>query len=120
MKYHIVCIISCLLICSTALADEKTTKPPANDYNMSLMRLYTEDYPMNSKWIILLDNKRAFNSVGALKAYLKGQLKGTKLTWNPGCIRNGGEPLLSNPKEMDSFKSFCIKHAVEFVIIPSG
>jgi len=73
-------------------------------------------------WIILLDKTIAFDSVESLKVFLKYQPKGTKLIWAPDCfsIGGGGERLLRNPKEMGSFKSFCKKNSIEFVIIPSG
>ena len=56
----------------------------------------------------------------ALKSFLSGLPAGAKLTWNPGCIRFGGEPLLSSEYEMEEFKRFCLEHGIDFVLVPSG
>ena len=117
---------------SIAEAQEKKT------YKMALMILHTAEEPKveadktkikdgtmvtslkvpTFKWIIVLDGHTAFDSVAALKKFLKGK-KGTTLEWAPGCSIIGGEPL-GNTKELESFKEFCKENSIEFIVHPSG
>ena len=64
--------------------------------------------------------RRGYKSLDALKGFIANMPKGSTLEWNPGCIRSGGEPLLSSEKDMQEFKEFCKNHQINFVLVPSG
>lgn len=61
-----------------------------------------------------------FNSVTALKKFLGEQPAGTVVEWSPGCMRIGGEPLLSSDKELNDFKKYLEERKIKFVMVPSG
>jgi hypothetical protein len=61
-----------------------------------------------------------FKTVAGLKDFLASRPRGTTLKWSPGCVRIGGEPLLSSDADMEDFKTFCAEHGIDFVLLPSG
>jgi hypothetical protein len=61
-----------------------------------------------------------FKTVAALEEFLGGLPAGSKVEWDPGCRRMGGEPILSSEKELEAFKKFCADHKLQLHIIPSG
>jgi hypothetical protein len=61
-----------------------------------------------------------FKTVAGLKDFLASRPRGTTLTWSPGCVRIGGEPLLSSDADMEDFKAFCAEHGIDFILVPSG
>jgi hypothetical protein len=61
-----------------------------------------------------------FYAVTSLKKCLGEQPAGTVAEWNPGCVRIGGEPLLSSAKELNEFKTYLEKRKIKFVLVPSG
>jgi hypothetical protein len=93
-------------------ADEEP--PPA--YDLELVYLF--DSPEHE--ILFVIGNTGFRTVESLKNFLTSVPPGTKLTWAPGCIRIGKEPLLSSEYEMEDFKAFCFEHGIDFVLIPSG
>src|SRR5262245_8475571 len=61
-----------------------------------------------------------FKSVASLKEHLETWAPGSELRWAPGCVRFGGEPLLSSEEEMQAFRDFLAERGIRFVLIPSG
>jgi len=96
---------------SVETADEP---PPA--YDLKLVYLFDTPEPE----ILFVIGSTGFRTVETLKTFLASLPPGTKLTWAPGCIRIGKEPLLSSEYEMEDFKAFCLEHGIDFVLIPSG
>ena len=96
---------------ATAGAEEP---PPA--YELRLISIFETP---ETEFVFVIGNS-GFRTVEGLKDFLATRPAGTTLTWSPGCIRIGGEPLLSSESEMDEFKRFCVEHGIEFVLIPSG
>ena len=61
-----------------------------------------------------------FKSVESLKKHLETWPPGSELKWAPGCIRFGGEPLLSSQKDLEAFRAFLEQRKIKFVLVPSG
>jgi hypothetical protein len=61
-----------------------------------------------------------FKTVAGLKDFLASRPRGTTLKWSPGCVRIGGEPLLSSQEDMEDFQAFCAEHGIDFILVPSG
>jgi hypothetical protein len=94
-----------------AQSDEQ---PPA--YELKLVYLF--DGP-ETEFVFVVGNS-GFRTVESLRRFLASRPAGTTLRWNPGCVRLGGEPLLSSETEMESFVAFCREHGIDFVLVPSG
>jgi hypothetical protein len=88
--------------------------PPA--YELKLVYLF--DGP-ETEFIFVVGNS-GFRTVESLRRFLASRPAGTTLRWNPGCVRLGGEPLLSSETEMELFVAFCREHGIDFVLVPSG
>ena len=61
-----------------------------------------------------------FKSVASLRRHLETWPPGSELRWAPGCVRVGGEPLLSSEEEMGNFRKFLERRGIRFVLVPSG
>jgi hypothetical protein len=85
-------------------------------YELKLVYIFESPGPE----LILVIGNSGFKTVSALEKFIAALPAGTKLTWNPGCERFGGEPLLSSEKEMAAFRAFCRDHKIDFVVVPSG
>jgi hypothetical protein len=72
------------------------------------------------EYVFVVNGAVAYRTVDGLKKYIQRLPKGSTLTWEPGCMRFGGEPLLSSAEEMESFKVFCESCGITFVLVPSG
>jgi hypothetical protein len=94
-----------------AQSDEQ---PPAYELNL----VYLIDGP-EIEFIFVIGNS-GFRTVETLQRFLASRPAGTTLRWNPGCVRLGGEPVLSSETEMESFRAFCLEHGIDFVLVPSG
>ena len=68
---------------------------------------------------IFLIGQSGFKSVASLEEHLKTWAPGSELRWAPGCVRVGGEPLLSSEQEMQSFRDFLAERGIRFVLVPS-
>jgi hypothetical protein len=101
------------LAASTARA-QSPDDPPV--YEMQLVSIF--DGP-ETEFVFVIGNS-GFRSVASLRDFLATRPPGTTLRWSPGCIRQGGEPLLSSESEMEEFRSFCAAHQIDFVLVPSG
>ena len=93
---------------------ESAEEPPQYDMNL----VYVFDGP-EPEFLFVIGNS-GFRSVASLQAFLASRPPGTTLRWNPGCVRLGGEPLLSSDGEMEEFRAFCREHQIDFVLVPSG
>jgi hypothetical protein len=83
-----------------------------------LKLIYVFDGPKTE--FILVIGQSGFKSANSLKRYLGSWPPGSELKWAPGCIRLGGEPLLSSEQEMKAFRAFLQKRGIKFVLVPSG
>lgn len=89
---------------------------PPPFYELSLV--YVNDGP-ELEFLFVIGNS-GFRSVASLKDFLASRPAGTTLRWAPGCIRMGGEPLLSSEADMEEFRAFCSEHGIVFELVPSG
>src|SRR5882724_10806012 len=64
---------------------------------------------------IFVIGQSGFKSVASLKEHLKTWAPGSELRWAPGCVRVGGEPLLSSEQEMQGFRDFLAARGIRFV-----
>jgi hypothetical protein len=69
---------------------------------------------------IFVIGQSGFKSVSSLEAHLATWSPGSELRWAPGCVRIGGEPLLSSEREMQKFRDFLAERGIRFVLVPSG
>lgn len=61
-----------------------------------------------------------FASVESLKTFLSTLPPGSEITWAPGCMRFGKEPLLSSEKDLEAFTLFLKRKGISLILIPSG
>jgi hypothetical protein len=83
-----------------------------------LQLIYVFDEPKTT--LIFVIGQSGFTSAKSLKRYLETWPPGSELKWAPGCVRIGGEPLLSSEEEMKAFRAFLKKRGIKFVLVPSG
>lgn len=95
-------------------AENAGEPPPA--YELHLVYVFEAAEPES---LFVIGNS-GFRTVASLKAFLASLPAGTKLTWRPGCLRMGGESLLSSEEEMEEFRRLCLDHEIDFVLVPSG
>lgn len=105
-----------LLIPLHAQAQESAQQQPPPKYRMELVYILEGD---SHEFIFVVGNV-GFKSVAALKRFVSNLPAGSTLEWAPGCLRFGGEPLLSSEQEMEEFKAFCVEKNINFVLVPSG
>lgn len=89
-------------------------EPPK--YRMELVYIFEAG---STEFIFVIGNA-GFKNVASLKNYLSTLPPGSILEWGPGCVRVGGEPLLSSAQEMADFKAFCAERGITFILVPSG
>jgi hypothetical protein len=99
----------------TPAQEEAQPQPPAK-YRLELVYIFEG----SSTEFILVVGNAGFKSVAALKTHVGSLPPGSKLEWAPGCMRFGGEPLLSSEQEIEDFKLFCAEKNIDFVLVPSG
>ena len=110
-----VLLASVAVVLAAAMARAQSPdEPPV--YEMHLV--YVSDGP-ETEFLFVIGNS-GFRSVASLRDFLATRPPGTTLRWSPGCIRMGGEPLLSSESEMEEFRTFCEAHQIDFVLVPSG
>ena len=113
MRHTAAAAIASILALSVASAESRA-EPPA--YELNLVYVFEGPQP---EFLFVIGNS-GFRTVESLKNFLATVPAGTTLKWSPGCVRVGGEPLLSSEYEMEEFKAFCLDHRIDFVLIPSG
>jgi hypothetical protein len=82
-----------------------------------LQQIATLDPTKHSFEFVIKLGGSTYTSFAELKAAIAKLPKGTEITWAPGCIRMGGEPLDTHWKE---FSALCEKQGIILVVIPSG
>lgn len=97
-------------------AQSKRQPPPPPKYQLELVYIFEA----NPNEYILRVGNVGFKSVASLKNFLKDLPPGSILEWSPGCLRYGGELLLSSAHEMEDFKAFCAEKKIRFIIVPAG
>lgn len=100
--------------CANAQDSGQVQSPPT--YKMELVYIFDVD----STEFIFVIGKTGFRSIESLKKFLSDLPAGATLEWAPGCLRMGGEPLLSSEQEMEDFKAFCVERNINFILVPSG
>ena len=107
-------VMACCLV-MPALSASTTPAPPT--YELKLVYIF--ETPPPPQFIFVIGNS-GFTSVESLQKFVATLPSGTTLRWDPGCIRMGGEPLLSSATEMKRFVTFCASHGVKLVVLPGG
>jgi len=90
--------------------------PPPPKYQMELVRIFGTDSPE----FVFVVGKIGFKSVASLKEFVGSLPAGSTIEWAPGCVRMGGEPLLSSEQEMEDFKAFCAEKNINLILVRSG
>jgi hypothetical protein len=101
---------------TNAQENQKNEDPPPPKYRMELVYIFEGS---STEFIFVVGNA-GFKSVAALKTYVASLPSGSILEWAPGCMRLGGEPLLSSDQQLEEFKAFCAEKNINFVLVPSG
>ncbi|HEY3173717.1 MAG TPA: hypothetical protein VGK86_14200 [Thermoanaerobaculia bacterium] len=96
-------------------AEARPEEPPPV-YELQLVYVFESS---ETEFLFLIGNS-GFKTVESLESFLATRPPGTTLKWSPGCVRVGGEPLLSSESDMESFHAFCREHRIDFVLVPSG
>ena len=104
----------------TALVFVAALVAPAagSDLELHLVRVF--DNPKGKTEYVLVVGDVGFRSVKGFKRFVARLEPGTVLRWAPGCERFGDEPLLSDPKQLETFRRFATRHRINFVLIPAG
>ncbi len=113
---HILCLVILLFGVLSVQAQEDGQLPPPPQYRLELVYIF-EANP--TEYIFLVGNV-GFRSVDSLKKFIGDLPPGSILEWAPGCLRSGGEPLLSSSEDMEDFKAFCAEKNIKFVLMPAG
>jgi hypothetical protein len=113
------CVLAILLLGvlhARAQENGQSQPQPPPKYKLELVYIFDGD---STEYVFVVGNV-GFKSVASLKRFLSDLPRGSTLEWAPGCIRWGGEPLLSSSQDMEDFKAFCAAHEISFVLVPSG
>ena len=114
---HILCLlVMSLLGVLHVHAQENGQSPPPPKYRLELVYIF-EANP--TEYVFVVGNA-GFKSVASLKKFLSDLPPGSILEWAPGCLRWGGEPLLSSAQDMEDFKAFCAAKKITLILVPSG
>lgn len=117
LSKHILCVLMILLfVVLHSRAQENGQSPLPPKYRMELVHIFE----LGSTEFIFVIGNIGFKSVASLKEYLGTLPAGSTIEWAPGCIRMGGEPLLSSEQEMEDFKTFCAEKNINFILVPAG
>ena len=117
MSKHILCALVLLSFVALHLrAQENGLSPLPPKYRMELVYIFE---PGSTEYIFVIGNV-GFRSVASLKEYVGKLPAGSTIEWAPGCLRMGGEPLLSSEQEMEDFKAFCVEKNISFILVPAG
>ena len=109
-------ILSGIIFAAAALASSgEALREP---FKGELRLIYIFDGPKTA--FIFVIGQSGFTSAKSLKRYLETWPPGSELKWAPGCVRFGGQPLLSSEEEMKAFRAFLKTRGIRFVFVPSG
>lgn len=110
-----------LALSTTVLASAREPEaPPSLKYRMELVYIFETEEPNATTESIIVIGNSGFRSLAALKRFVGGLPRGAVLEWAPGCVRLGGELLLSSPRDMEEFRLFCKERGIVFILHPSG
>jgi hypothetical protein len=112
---HLICL-SVILLSPVLRANAQDNAQPPPKYRMELVYIF-EANPIEYIFVIGISG---FKSVDSLKKFSSTLPAGSIVEWAPGCRQMGGEPLLSSEQDMEEFKTFCLEHDIQFILIPSG
>ena len=117
MKTHkrLLCL-SVILLSAVLYVNAREGAPPPAKHRMELVYIFEAG---STEFIFVIGNA-GFKSVASLKKFVGSLPPGSILEWAPGCLRMGGEPLLSSGQEMEDFKAFCAERNITFILLPSG
>lgn len=114
---HFLCLLVMLLVgVLNVQAQDTGQSPPPPKYKLELVYVFEAN---STEYIFLVGNV-GFKSVASLKKFLSDLPPGSILEWSPGCLRYGGEPLLSSAEDMEDFKAFCAAKKINFILVPAG
>lgn len=102
-------------VMAAALTSAATPEEPPT-YELQLVSIFETP---ETEFVFVIGNS-GFKTIAGLKDFLASRPRGTTLRWSPGCVRIGGEPLLSSEADMEDFKAFCAEHEINFILVPSG
>lgn len=85
-------------------------------YELKLIYIFEGQEP---EFIFTVGNT-GFKSVESLKQFLGNLPPGSQITWSPGCLRMGKEPLLSSERELKEFLKYLEEKGLKLNVIPSG
>jgi hypothetical protein len=91
---------------------------PTVDMKLTLAKIYDSANPQVHVFVV--DGIAVFQTYSGLKSYLALFPKGSTLTWSPGCMLDGTEPLLHSQSEMQDFSKYLDSLGIKFKRIPSG
>jgi len=117
MRREVGILLLGLLLCAagpSAVAAEREGQPVKHELEL----IYV--FEGSTTEFIFVIGQSGFRSVEALKQHLETWPAGSELRWAPGCVRLGGEPLLSSEEEMEAFSAFLAQRGIKFVLVPSG
>lgn len=107
---------SAFLICGLISLVPGERKP--EKLTLTVAHVAESGYPGENLYVI--NGVIAYLTVKGLKDYLVDIPKGSTLTWSPGCMRMGEDPLLDSAEALDAFKTFCDSVGTRFILVPSG
>ena len=113
---HILCLLVMLLLGVPQVQGQEKGESSPPKYQLELVYIFEA----NPTEFVFLVGKVGFKSVASLKNFLRTLPPGSTLEWDPGCIRFGGEPLLSSAQDMEDFKAFCAANKIKLILVPSG
>ena len=112
----LLCLVVILLAAVSHTNAQEDSQPQPPKYRMELVYIFEAN---TTEFIFVIGNA-GFKSVASLKNCVGSLPAGSTLEWAPGCMRMGGEPLLSSAQELEEFKAFCAEKNINFVLVPSG
>ena len=113
----LLCLVVILLSAVGPTRAQEAAQPQLSPkYRMELVYIFEA---ASTEFIFVIGNA-GFKSVASLKNYVGNLPAGSTLEWAPGCMRIGGEPLLSSEQELEEFKAFCVEKNINLVLVPSG
>jgi len=105
-----------IVVAATPVPAESSINKPLT-LTMSLIR-YAYTASTKHEFVFVMGNM-AYRTVAELEKGVERLPRGSKITWAPGCIIRGGEPLSTGP-ERTKFRDHCEANGVIFSVIPSG
>jgi hypothetical protein len=116
MKSMLSMVSLLIQLCIPAWSDSPRRAPE----NLTMDLVWIADAGEPRQYVFVLGGAVAYKTLEGLKNHLKGLPKGSALTWAPGCMRMGDEPLLGSADGLKNFREFCDSIGLKFILVPSG